>query len=56
MTTNRPYQKAMSFDKAIARLFELADKAFDRRVVSAFSDAYKAGAFREPRAMVAEEQ
>ena len=56
MTTNRPYQKAMSFDKAIARLDELADKAFDRRVVSAFSEAYKAGAFKEPQAIVAEEQ
>jgi putative nucleotidyltransferase with HDIG domain len=55
MTTNRPYQKAMSFDKAIARLFELADRAFDRRVVTAFSEAYKAGVFKEPRAMAHEE-
>jgi putative nucleotidyltransferase with HDIG domain len=56
MTTNRPYQKGMPFDKAIARLFELSDRAFDRRVVSAFADAYRAGAFKEPRALVAEEQ
>ncbi|HXH27756.1 MAG TPA: HD domain-containing phosphohydrolase, partial [Candidatus Polarisedimenticolia bacterium] len=56
MTTNRPYQKAMPYDKAIARLFELADKAFDRRVVSAFSDAFKSGVIREPRAAEAEEQ
>ncbi|HEX9427684.1 MAG TPA: HD domain-containing phosphohydrolase [Candidatus Polarisedimenticolia bacterium] len=49
MTTNRPYQKAMSFDKAIARLFELSDRAFDRRVVTAFAESYKAGAFKEPR-------
>ncbi len=55
MTTNRPYQKAMSFDKAIARLFELSDRAFDRRVVGAFADAYKAGVFREPQ-LVQEEQ
>jgi len=48
MTTNRPYQKAMPFDKAIARLFELSDRAFDRRVVTAFNEAYKAGAFKEP--------
>ncbi len=48
MTTNRPYQKAMSFDKAIQRLFELSDKVYDRRVVSAFSEAYKAGVFKEP--------
>jgi putative nucleotidyltransferase with HDIG domain len=56
MTTNRPYQKAMPYDKAIARLFELADKAFDRRVVSAFSDAYKSGVIREPPAVEAVEQ
>jgi HD-GYP domain-containing protein (c-di-GMP phosphodiesterase class II) len=55
MTTNRPYQKAMGFDKAIARLYELADRAFDRRVVSAFADAYKAGTFKEPQ-LVQEEQ
>ncbi len=56
MTTNRPYQKAMSFDKAIARLFELSDRAYDRRVVSAFADVYNAGHVREPAAAVAEEQ
>jgi len=48
MTTNRPYQKAMPFDKAIARLFELSDRAYDRRVVAAFAETYKAGAFKEP--------
>ncbi len=48
MTTNRPYQKAMPYEKAIARLFELSDRAYDRRVVTAFSEAYKAGAFKEP--------
>ena len=48
MTTNRPYQKAMPFEKAIARLFELSERAYDRRVVAAFSEAYKAGAFKEP--------
>jgi putative nucleotidyltransferase with HDIG domain len=56
MTTNRPYQKGMSFDKALARLFELSDKAFDRKVVSAFSEAYRAGTFKEPRALAYEEQ
>ncbi len=56
MTTNRPYQRAMSFDKAIARLFELADRAFDRRVVAAFAEAYKAGVFKEPRAEVYEQR
>ncbi len=48
MTTNRPYQKAMPFEKAIARLFELSDRAYDRRVVAAFSEAYKVGSFKEP--------
>jgi len=48
MTTNRPYQKAMPFEKAIARLFELSDRAYDRRVVAAFSEVYKAGTFKEP--------
>ncbi len=55
MTTNRPYQKAMPFEKAIARLHELADRAFDRRVVAAFAEVYKAGAFKEPQ-LVQEEQ
>jgi HAMP domain-containing protein len=56
MTTNRPYQKGMPFDKAIARLFELSGKAFDRRVVQAFAEAYKAGVFREPVVAAVEEQ
>jgi response regulator RpfG family c-di-GMP phosphodiesterase len=56
MTTNRPYQKGMPFDRAIARLFELSDKAFDRKVVAAFSEAYRAGVFKESRAMAYEEQ
>ncbi len=55
MTTNRPYQKAMPFEKAIARLHELADRAYDRRVVAAFAEAYKVGAFKEPQ-LVQEEQ
>jgi putative nucleotidyltransferase with HDIG domain len=56
MTTNRPYQKAMSYEKAISRLFELSDRVFDRRVVSAFSEAYKLGLVKEPRTAVAEER
>ncbi len=56
MTTNRPYQKAMPFEKAIARLFELADRAYDKKVVAAFSEVYKAGEIKEPRAVVYEEQ
>lgn len=56
MTTNRPYQKGMPFDKAIARLFELSDKAYDRLVVQAFADAHKAGMFREPQPVAVEER
>jgi putative nucleotidyltransferase with HDIG domain len=56
MTTNRPYQKSMSYEKAITRLFELSDRVFDRRVVSAFAEAYKSGVIKEPRAMAAEER
>jgi len=56
MTTNRPYQRAMSFDKAIARLHELSDRAFDRKVVAAFAEAFTQGIFKEPQAAVAEEQ
>ncbi len=55
MTTNRPYQKAMPFEKAITRLFELSDRVFDRRVVSALADAYRSGTIKEPKAVVAEE-
>jgi HD-GYP domain-containing protein (c-di-GMP phosphodiesterase class II) len=56
MTTNRPYQKAMPFDKAIARLLELSDRAYDRRVVTALAEAYKAGMFKAPPALEVEEQ
>jgi HD-GYP domain-containing protein (c-di-GMP phosphodiesterase class II) len=55
MTTNRPYQKGMPFDKAIARLYELSDRAFDRRVVGAFAEVYKEGKIQEPQ-MAHEEQ
>ena len=55
MTTNRPYQKAMPFDTAIGRLLELSERVYDRRVVTAFSEAYKAGQFRQPPAAEVEE-
>ncbi|HUD72334.1 MAG TPA: HD domain-containing phosphohydrolase [Dongiaceae bacterium] len=55
MTTNRPYQKAMPFDVAIGRLLELTERVYDRRVVVAFADAYKAGQFRQPQAAEIEE-
>jgi len=56
MTTNRPYQKAMSFDTAIQRLTELSDRVYDRKVVVAFAEAYRGGAFRQPAAAEVEEQ
>jgi HD-GYP domain-containing protein (c-di-GMP phosphodiesterase class II) len=56
MTTNRPYQKAMSFDTAIQRLTDLSDRVYDRRVVAAFAEAYRGGAFRQPAAAEVEEQ
>ena len=56
MTTNRPYQKAMPFDKAIERLLELSERVYDRRVVIAFAEAFRAGLFKEPRLAEVEEQ
>ena len=56
MTTNRPYQKAMTFETALQRLMELSDRVYDRKVVAAFTEAYRGGAFREPPAAIAEEQ
>lgn len=46
MTTDRPYQKGMSFEAALARLNELKSSAFDERVVESFNRAYRAGEFR----------
>jgi len=56
MTTNRPYQKAMTFDTAIQRLTDLSDRVYDRKVVAAFAEAYRGGAFRQPPAADVEEQ
>jgi HD-GYP domain-containing protein (c-di-GMP phosphodiesterase class II) len=51
MTTDRPYQTAMSFDKAHARLNELKGSGFDEHIVEAFNRAYLAGEFaRKPQA------
>lgn len=43
MTTNRPYQMAMTYDAAINRLMELAGKRFDPAIVQALSSAFYAG-------------
>ncbi len=49
MTTDRPYQKAMSFDQALARLNDLKGTGFDAHVVEAFNRAYLSGEFtRQP--------
>ncbi len=46
MTTNRPYQRAMRTDAAVARVTELSGIVFDPRVVSAFRAAWLAGEIR----------
>jgi HD-GYP domain-containing protein (c-di-GMP phosphodiesterase class II) len=56
MTTNRPYQKAMTFERAIARLRELSGRAYDRKVVEGLAEAFRVGALKEPAAMVVEEE
>ena len=43
MTTDRPYQKGMTFDDALARLNALKGHALDPRIVEAFNRAYRAG-------------
>ncbi len=43
MTTNRPYQRAMRLDAAVARIQELSGIVFDPRVVAAFKEAWIAG-------------
>ena len=49
MTTNRPYQKAMTYAQAHARLNELKRTAFDEHIVEEFNRAYRAGEFPEPK-------
>ncbi|HUP63684.1 MAG TPA: HD domain-containing phosphohydrolase [Thermoanaerobaculia bacterium] len=43
MTTNRPYQKAMSIDYVVQKIQGLAVSRFDPRVVAAFEAAVRAG-------------
>ena len=43
MTTDRPYSKARTYEPAIARLRELADKKFDEPGVDAFERAFATG-------------
>ncbi len=46
ITTNRPYQKRMSFEQGRARINELRGKYLDSGVVEAFNRAYDEGLFR----------
>ncbi len=43
MTTKRPYQEAMTFEAAVARINSLKSIALDDRVVEAFNRAYSDG-------------
>jgi HD-GYP domain-containing protein (c-di-GMP phosphodiesterase class II) len=47
MTTDRPYQKGMTFEQALARLNDLKETAFDERIVESFNRAYRAGEFQK---------
>ena len=46
MTTDRPYQKAMKFEDALARIESFVDTRYDAAVVGALSDACKEGQIR----------
>ena len=46
MTTNRPYQRAQTFEEAARKLNEIKGSALDEKVVEAFNRAYRAGEFR----------
>ena len=46
MTTDRPYQRAMTLEAAHARINQLKGVALDERVVEAFNRAYLAGEIR----------
>ena len=46
MTTDRPYQKAMKFEDAVARIESFVGTRYDAVVVGAFADACKEGQIR----------
>jgi HD-GYP domain-containing protein (c-di-GMP phosphodiesterase class II) len=46
MTTDRPYQKAMKFEDALARIESFVGTRYDPGVVAAFSEACKEGQIR----------
>jgi HD-GYP domain-containing protein (c-di-GMP phosphodiesterase class II) len=43
MTTNRPYQRSMSYEAAVARIHELTPAVFEPEIVEAFTQAYRNG-------------
>ncbi|HEU5180637.1 MAG TPA: HD domain-containing phosphohydrolase [Candidatus Polarisedimenticolia bacterium] len=47
MTTNRPYQKSMTFEKAVARLRELSGSAHDPRLVEIVAGLYTRGVIKD---------
>jgi len=53
MTTDRPYQKGMTFEQGVARLNELKGSAFEEAIVESFNRAYRAGEFKDPRGAAA---
>jgi HD-GYP domain-containing protein (c-di-GMP phosphodiesterase class II) len=46
MTTDRPYQKAMSFDDAVSRIESYVNTRYDAEVVAAFTAACREGQIR----------
>ena len=56
MTTHRPYQRAMSFEEALARINDLKGVTFDEQVVEAFNAAYQAGDIRPEETSAAPRQ
>ncbi len=47
MTTDRPYQRAMSFDDAAKKLNEMKGWDCDERVLKAFNQAYRSGDLKQ---------
>jgi len=48
MTTERPYQKAMTFEAALARLNDLKGSGYDEQIIESFNRAYRSGEFTRP--------
>ena len=46
----------LPFDKAIGRLLELSDRVYDRKVVTALAEAFRAGALKDRRPVEVAEQ